>query len=169
LDLDQGGDYVDCGADPRFNISREITLSVWLKVTGVGKSNQQIVTKGIRSWGLRWRGEARQIYFYCAGAWVVDVSGDFHAVGGGPIVDGKWYHVVGVCSEEGLFLYIDGTLKTYLPLLTNHYINQSDEKMLIGDRYEHGESQGNWKIDDIRIYNRALSPDDISELYTYTK
>ena len=42
LRLDGEGDWVDCGADGRFDITDEITLSVWIKVGKFDKVWQSI-------------------------------------------------------------------------------------------------------------------------------
>jgi hypothetical protein len=83
-----------------------------------------------------------------------------------PIADyiGEWVHVVGVYDfESTIKLYINGELKamtstTLVPETLENY-----------DLYIAGSSWGNERgaiLDDVRIYNRALSEEEIQELFS---
>jgi len=65
LSLDGVDSYVDCGNDPRFDITDEITLAAWIKVNAFDKSKQAIITKGNLTWKLQRCAESNRIGFYC--------------------------------------------------------------------------------------------------------
>jgi hypothetical protein len=72
--------------------------------------------------------------------------------------DGKWHHVVGSADGTNLKIYVDGTLATTTP---GTIIVPTGAKRI-------GSSQSryfNGAIDDVRIYNRALSAQEIQQLY----
>ena len=77
-----------------------------------------------------------------------------------PIETGKWYHVVMTFDSGTGRVYINGKLdaeKTGLPsLVTNDY------HLVIGAAWN---DYFNGIIDEVRIYNRALTPEEISDLY----
>lgn len=76
----------------------------------------------------------------------------------------RWYHLVASYNDSAdrIDFYIDGVLRssatTTLSLLTNNQSLSIGARDSINNRF-HG------KIDDVRIYNRALSADEIHQLY----
>ena len=83
-----------------------------------------------------------------------------------------WHHVVmtydGSSTAAGVHVYIDGvdqTLTVQYDALSSSILNSAD--MTIGDAPATGEHTGAI-IDDARVYNRALSADDVMALYTST-
>ena len=77
-----------------------------------------------------------------------------------PIIDDTWYHAVLTYDEETFKLYLNGSLiDSRLCYLCN-----TDGTIYIGIRGNMVEEFGG-VIDDIRIYNRALSEAEIKALY----
>jgi len=63
-------------------------------------------------------------------------------------------------------MYVNGILEASLPSTGN--VGNSTGAMFFGldaDRYPNSNLTLNGKLDDIRIYNRALSAEDVTELY----
>jgi hypothetical protein len=75
--------------------------------------------------------------------------------------DGQWHFVTGVFNGSIISLYVDGAFKKSEPRL---YINLNYTTIKIGC-YTVGARYFNGMIDDIRIYNRALSNSEILSLY----
>ena len=81
---------------------------------------------------------------------------------------GTWYHVVGVwnSSSSNIYLYVNGQLIGTA--------NESETPASgSGSTFQIGENNGgsswfNGTLDDVRVYNRALSATDIETLYTST-
>ena len=130
------------------------TVCAWIKTTTSGR----IVHWGPLGPGVRWR-------------MVVDSAGHLRQeVGGGAIVgstpvgDGEWHHVAVVVEEDGspnineVRLYVDGSPD-------GPSFNESDRAIdtetwadvRIGELF-------NGAIDEVRIYDRALSAEEIDEL-----
>lgn len=82
----------------------------------------------------------------------------------------KWYHIVAVCSQNGpehtISLYVDGSLNGTRTEAYPRKTAPSTEPLQVGRYYLNGESFFLGRIDDIRIYNYALSPAEIGSLYT---
>ncbi|MEK7532245.1 MAG: LamG domain-containing protein [Patescibacteria group bacterium] len=81
----------------------------------------------------------------------------------------KWYHIV--CSYDGTNLgaYLNGNLETTIVAATPSTGNSS---FFIGAGGSNGDTPGGYfdgAIDDVRIYNRALSADEIKRLYNMGK
>ncbi len=76
---------------------------------------------------------------------------------------GRWYHVAGIFSPGSLSLYVDGALiGTGSTAVTS--ISNTSDNLNIG-RHNTGSEPFPGSIDDVRIYNRALSAAEIKQLY----
>jgi len=169
LCLDGEGDWVDCGADERFDLTDEITVSVWIKISRFDKDSQAIVAKGDETWRLQRDRTTDALEFACSGVVVVGArEGPTPGFLRGHIDvnDGKWHHVAGIYDGRQLSLYIDGKLDTFMSALAFSSINASEDHVLIGTN-SGSRSPRDWNglIDDLRIYNHALPPQDIEALH----
>jgi hypothetical protein len=114
------------------------------------------------------------------GMWNFAVSSSAGVQGGASatgvaFVVGKWVHLVGTFSQPNSKIYVDGVLAGQSSS-DNFALNYSTRPVFIGRSGEcNGAGEGNWdayfngKIDDVRIYNRALSAQEVSNLYNSAK
>jgi hypothetical protein len=82
------------------------------------------------------------------------------------LADGVYYHVVCSWSINNLDIYIDGDLKT--SILTSTISPVSTGNLHIGTWPAHGTTTWDWmdgRIDDVRIYNRALNEQEIQYIF----
>jgi len=93
-------------------------------------------------------------------------AADF-ASGTKAVATGVWHHIACVMDRSGLSLkyYLDGVAETITYSSTT--FNAGAQTNLIGSRVSTGD-YFDGKIDDVRIYNRALSADDVTALYNVT-
>lgn len=155
--LDGYSDYVNCGNDPDFDIVEEITVSAWIKITAFDKKYHAIVAKGDTSWKLERDNILKVLNFACTG-----LSGNWQVSSSTNIKDGQWHHVAGVYDGTKMALYVDGALDVsggaWGLIATN------SQPVYIGENPEQTDREWNGSIDDVRIYNYALSLDDIESL-----
>ena len=83
--------------------------------------------------------------------------------------DNSWHHIAGTYDGTTMKMYIDGTLESTLAWSTGYVEN--DEPLHIGlFTYDYNDGHGNEPnilnglMDDVRIYNRALSPSEVQGL-----
>jgi hypothetical protein len=79
----------------------------------------------------------------------------------------QWIHLVGTFNGAVTKLYINGTLKGQSNCSFNS-IRVSDYSTYVG-RHTEGGNYFNGLIDEVRVYNRALSDNEIKALYDATK
>jgi regulation of enolase protein 1 (concanavalin A-like superfamily) len=156
LDLDGTNDYVDCGNSEVFDITEQITLSVWVKPEAAGNNaHQHYLGKGNNAYCIKhnsWNNLEVVIYI---GGWKVATF---------PLDDsynGLWYHFAGTYDGSQIKLYINGALIATTD--QTGAINTNTNNAQIGTR-DGGQWFYNGVIDDARIYNRALSDDEIKKL-----
>ncbi len=80
--------------------------------------------------------------------------------------DGNWHHVVGVfVSDTEKYLYVDGSLDR--DVITGSYPFTTFNVFCVGRscRSTPGDPLLDGSVDDVRIYNRALSADEAKQLY----
>jgi len=152
ISLDGDGDYVNCGNDASFDITGSITLSALIK--GTFNSNwDPIISKGF-NWQLT-RGMGNEASFFCIG--LGSLSGTTN------INDDQWHHVAGVYNGSMLYLYVDGKLDACKG--ASGSLNVSASSVYIGG----SPSQSfNGLVDDVLVYNRALSKTEIEYLAVRT-
>lgn len=86
-----------------------------------------------------------------------------------PVSLREWHHVVGTFNSGQAALYVDGLLEASATLAVSSIMNDV-QPLIIGGCWEYCgtdnfESRWNGLADDVRIYNRALSAAEVSQLY----
>jgi len=160
--------YVDCGTDPAFDITEQLTVAAWIKMDHVD-DRQPIVNKegdGIRGVGYRVESDGIvHVQLYVQGWTAAADKTDLNSTVN--LEPDRWYHVAYtyefVADGSSItVLYIDGeenvrTETTRGPLTTNTQIQE------IG-RYVWSASYQrffNGLIDEVVIFNHVLSADEI--------
>ena len=83
--------------------------------------------------------------------------------------DNDWHHLAVTWSGTEISLYIDGILNNTLTTSEGQVRFVSDENPTIGIFADKKSSPFSGMIDNFRIYNRALSSSEVSELYELEK
>ncbi|MEN6337925.1 MAG: LamG domain-containing protein, partial [Phycisphaerales bacterium] len=157
LDFDGQDDYIDVGEDPSLTFSDAITLACWIKVRAFDRNWSAIVTKG-DDWVLARTRDDNRVAFLCLGL----TGGGWPEVYSGDVNDGDWRHIAGVYDGAELSLYQDG-LRVDAKSLHGD-INRNWSRVLIGENGQTSNRFWNGLIDDVRLYNRALTAEEIGVL-----
>jgi len=155
LAFDGQDDHVDLGTTADLNVTAQITVAAWIKVKAFDMDWQTIIAKGDTAWRLS-RDQGDNLHFACTGLWPEWVRGK------AGVNDGQWHHVAGVYDGSELRLYIDGKLDASVK--TQGSINANTHPVWIGDNAEEPGRAWNGLIDDVRLYNYALSQTEIEIL-----
>jgi len=76
---------------------------------------------------------------------------------------GVWYHVAAVKNSAGFSIYVNGVLEDSRSPLPN-FLDTNSANLLIGSYILEG-AHLNGLVDEVQIYNRALSPVEIAAIY----
>jgi hypothetical protein len=165
--FDGDGDYINIDNSQSLSITGDqITISAWISAERIDR-RQVIVSK--TAWGDNtWLLETNPIdfdegtlNFYMAPGW-----GNSHSRTA--IEPDKWYHVVCVYDGSMKRIYINGVLDS--SDRRSGYIPANDQPVRIaswGDPIGPNETRFfKGTIDEVAIFNRALSPEEIQHLYT---
>jgi hypothetical protein len=84
------------------------------------------------------------------------------------LTTGHWTHCVVNVTQTAIETWINGKLCTKKSREYTSYFNSDTEPVLIGNNYDCGDGNNNHFngiLDELRIYNRALTDDEIKTLY----
>jgi tetratricopeptide (TPR) repeat protein len=165
--FDGKGDYVHIANESNFDFAGEVTVAAWIKVNQFDKEWQAIVTKGDSSWRLQRHQDTGAIEFACTGLQVPGGSPYGGLYGNKAVNDGKWHHIAGVYDGEKMYIYIDKIVDVSQP--ASGAIATNDQPVFIGENAEMTGRFWNGLIDDVRVYNYALSEGQITALYNEGK
>lgn len=162
LQLDGIDDYVDLGNDPNFfDMTEQITISAWVKSNdiGNGEDNPWLV-KGDKTYGLKGFRRENVVEFFIYSNddaywhWAhADVGENFN---------GEWHHAAGSFDGMQVKVYIDGALETVSDFQGS--IATSTSNVNIGANADKAGRLYEGAIDEVQIYNRALSAPEVSFL-----
>jgi hypothetical protein len=116
-----------------------------------------IVAKGDNAWRLSTINQDKKFHFS-----VNDWNRTAGLNGSTTINADEWHHLAAVYNGSVLQLYIDGKLDASQPWTGG--IGKNDSDVLIGENAQQSGRFFNGLIDDVRIYNHALSESEIKAL-----
>jgi len=159
--FDGGGDYVEIANQQNFNATGQITVAAWIKVNKFDKQYQTIVAKGDSAWRLH-RFHDNSIGFHATGLRKPGMQGA-GVEGKANVNDGQWHHIAAVYDGTKACMYVDGRLDDTADVQGT--INANNASVFIGENSEARGRYWNGLIDDVRIYNYALSENDVKAIY----
>ncbi|MFH1259751.1 MAG: LamG-like jellyroll fold domain-containing protein [Elusimicrobiota bacterium] len=147
--------YINCGKKANLNITEAITVEAWINPLSDGGWFTSIVQK------LYWDGwigfalfhRVDKIYFVSHG----ESNGPSYSISSSY---GKWIHLAGQYDGAKLRLFINGEEKGTAVNLSGGLGSSSAQELNIGRR---AASFFDGQIDDVRLYNRALSLAEIKQ------
>ncbi len=164
LEFDGISDYVNVGSDSSLNLTNEITQSAWIYPVGNPTNDRgTISTKNASYYFQHYVDDRITVYTY----WNFNGTrgGSSYFYSNNTVQRNQW-NFVAWSEKNGLRrIYINGELDAE---------GQFQESIWVGTASLTIGAQGstrhfNGKIDDLRIYSRALTSEEINTLYTETK
>jgi len=160
LSFDGSSNYVDCGNATSLNVTTVFTYEAWVKRLGGFGSIQNIIAKNSLGSNIN----SAPTWYFDANNKVSFVVQGVALIGGGntAITDTAWHHlVITRDSANNWKWYLDGNsdglvVSSYTPTSNNGNLYIATG---FGGYYFNG------LIDEVRIYNRALSPAEILQHY----
>lgn len=148
----------------------ELTLSAWIKTSFEDRVWRRIFDKGHnQGYLLTMCGDIHGNSL--RGQVNMEVCPAYSNTGQLHVTDGQWHHVVGTCDGTETRIYVDGRL-VGKPQMNSHPARPTSYDLTIGaDRSNPIPSAGeidasfNGLMDDVMMWNRALSLDEVQSLY----
>lgn len=157
IDFDGVEGFVEVPDSDDFDITKSISLSLWFR-SNVITGQHGLITKGEHNDAFSLITNNSKVRFSTEGLTRANIESSV-------ISTDTWYHVVGVYNESTIAIYLNGSLDTSGACTGT--ITTRDHNIEIG---REGWTTGRWEhdgiIDDVRIYDRALTSSEIQTLYS---
>jgi hypothetical protein len=155
-------DYVKISNAPSLNITEAITVVAWVKPNGWTGDYEYLLEKGT------WAGNGAWFFFLYRNSGVANFC--IGIPGGiffkycemiGELADGEWSQIVGTYDRQNIKFYVNGVLNNQVEW--TEPIRLNSHHVYIGSEGTARHFKG--KIDEVAIYNRALTADEITQHY----
>ncbi len=166
--LDGLGDYIDCGNQAAFNITDAVTLAAWLQASGdfAYPDWSGVIMRGgpnIDTYALYYNKAGGQLGFKTTGAtpeWFASETGS-----AAMLFDAEWHHVAATYDGATKVIYMDGA--PVISAAATGKIEASSGRLLIGAGRDLTPATHfvAGRIDEARLYNRALTAKDVKEFF----
>jgi len=159
FEFDGEGDYVDLGEPTSLDIDfSQITLSAWIRADGSVKDYGIVGKSTIWYLSFTSSDDVRLRH--------VNVGDGLTGIDIGDPIDTSWHHVVGTYNGTNTSIYFDGVYKG--GGAATGTLGTSTSDVAIGDLRVGYGYYFNGSIDDVMIFNRSLSAEEIKGLYANT-
>ena len=159
-------DHIDLGDPDELQIAGAMTLAAWVVLDSANTNNARIISKmgggGSRSWSLNIEGGLSPATFQIApdGNTIISVNDQDE------LPMDEWVHMVGV-FRPGLSteIYVNAELREINEIdIPDEQFSDNGQTVLIGSRNACGNCGWMGAIDDVAVWNRDLSGDEIVDL-----
>lgn len=170
MTFDGVDDFIKIPDSSLYDNTTTLTVSVWMKAsvadatTSFPMLSKTRSVSGFAGWIL-YRDSSEKIIFY-----LHDGSTSRSVASTNTFADKLWHHVVGVYNGTDARLYIDGVLAATPGAFTSA-LQDNARSLCIGRTPGNDNNCGSvissfaGTLDDVRIYNRALSASEVQNLY----
>ena len=174
LSFDGSNDYVNAGKAAGLDLTSTFTIAVWVKSSENSAAKPQgiIVRANYAGFEYGWmldKDTANVFHFRGNGsAGTTYTRNDAGAYSDAAYTDQNWHHLTGVNTGGKNYLYVDGVLQA---VSATEVIGSAGgtRPVVIGHRYSdlYTTEARTWNglIDEVRVYNRALSASEVQALY----
>jgi len=169
--FDGSGDEVIISNDASLFKMDELAISVWAKYAGTERSNEYNL---VDAWD---NGDLNYLFRFDDGSGINQIEFFTYTssqIGGGfastDMSDGNWHHIVAVYNGSTMLVYFDGSVSgtTFAQTGTISQLASPATNVSIGGQISVSNDFWNGIIDEVLIFNRSLSADEIWALYNAT-
>ena len=183
--LDGVNDYADAGNSQVLNITNAITVSAWVKFNRLDYTGNTGALLGIAGkghpdavapnggWWFSYdnRNNGQRFVYTCFGNSAGGYSGGGNNFGAASynyiFSTGTFYHIAFTVTQTEAKLYINGAQHGPAKTLVNLNLSDTGRSLLIGRLS--GGSYFNGTIDEVMVFNRSLSTEEVAALYETSK
>jgi len=164
LSFDGVDDYLDCGDDSSLNITNAVTVTAWVKLSESVEDQKLVGNQDDLSGGYKFGVFSNKVELEIRDSGNVPTQN--RLVEGGTALElGTWYHLVGTyCQGGSIKTYVNGKLDREVAVAS--LLAPSTGTLKIGREPFGNMYLFNGLMDEVSIYNYALSEADVAEIYS---
>ncbi len=145
------------------------TVSFWIRVDGQSLTDAEAYVLDFGHWDERWKISLPQ---HLRIVWTTNSKNsqfdnaisDMDSKDGNELVEGFWWHITMVHDGTDDIIYLDGVEVNRKPAPGT--LNNTGRALGMGSNPVDGGQYFNGALDELKIYDRALTSDEISKLFT---
>ena len=164
LEFDGKRNWVEFADAGDFDFRSGVTIAVWIKARAAAKTTETLLAKG-DAWRLQRGGGRGTLEFLLSGPQPAGAN-----KGKPPkvefkqsIEDSQWHHVVGSYDGKRIALYVDGEEKE--TVAASGVLALKNVPITLGENEESPGRLLNGRLDDVRLYTRGLSAEEVKTLF----
>ncbi len=161
LSFDGSSGTVSVSTSTSINITGAITLAAWVKTSATNDYSGIIYkVSGNNGYQMSFNtsGAVRANFYNGSGAITPIYSAS-------NVEDNNWHFVVATYDGTTAKIYVDTVLGATAPTGSSYVTAVSDTSLIIGNDSSAASRYYNGLLDDVRVYNRALSANEIQRIY----
>ena len=151
--------YIDMGAHVSALEPTAVTLAAWFKISVSSYDTPASNINAALTTGYGMTTEATKLRGFAGYGTGVNITG------GTSINTGAWFHAVFTCDGSYIRLYINGSSDATAVAFPYSITYTAGQKFFIAGRGDPAQFFAG-SLDNITVWNRALTTDEITELYT---
>ena len=152
-DFDGSNDYIGLGD---WFTYQDFTISLWVNQDGINDTYVDIIDNnhtGSQNWAAQYDSNSGSYYFFTQPQGATEFT----------LPNNEWKNLVFIKDGENLRMYMNNVLIDEIAA-TSSEINYNSQNLFIA-RWADGGRHFDGKIDDIRMYDRALAESEVNQLY----
>lgn len=155
--FDGTGDYSTMGNPTALQVTGELSISAWVYT---GSTNTYQIIAGRLAAGQ----DNYSLYFDDTGKFGFEVNGAIGANSTTSYVANRWYYVTGTFTPNtSIKIYVNGVLEDTNTTSVPASIDNASQNFQVG-RAAGGFGDLNGKVDELRVYKRALTSSEVNQL-----
>jgi len=169
LFMDGTDDVVTVPDADSLDVVEQLTISAWIRPVDTETDGYRVIVaktgEGDMSYGLIQYAHGLKFYVSSNGSYY-----DGQLITDAYLQADLWYHVAGLFDGHRLMLYVDGRPRDTLPY--DYPIHVGSAPVVMGYGITEGEGENRYfhgGLDDVRIYTRALTPDELNDAAGFTR
>ena len=158
-------DYVDCANNNGLNITATTTVVAWIKKNGTQENGYGTI------WHDRAIDHRNRFFVLTDGSllaqYIIGGNDSQPTAPANSVLDNVWTHVILTYDGSEIVFWVNGIKQT--PVAATGAMSSSTANKWIGLGQSSGVYNFNGIIDEVRLYNRALSASEVERIYKLSK
>jgi hypothetical protein len=166
MNFDGTNDFIDVGNDSSLSPTSQLSVSAWVNNTGTGTGSFPCIISNVSSssnnggFALAKNSNKWKFYLDTTGS-----SGWATAESNGTVVSNSWQHLCVTWDGSTVIMYLNGQAQT-TTASASQIVYNADTETIIG---EYAASYFQGKLDEISIFNVALTAQEVKSIYYATE
>jgi hypothetical protein len=150
-------------------LTNDLTISTWVRTANFFQVNGYSVSKyntatNEREYAVYFNGPANEVHFLIGSSDGSSYSFGVLSSAASILTNNTWNHIVFTRSGSAAHCYINGVEQALAGTINSNNFADTTARLMIGNRTDGGRAFLG-QIDDVRIYNRVLTAQEVSDLY----